>query len=57
MSPRTRPATGIETPGKPFATGGTRLAERSGQGFHGRIGDTRIVERAPQLEDFMRHGR
>ncbi|MFE9922529.1 LamG-like jellyroll fold domain-containing protein [Streptomyces sp. NPDC005774] len=53
----TRPATGIETLGKPFVIGGTQFAEKFGQGFYGWIGDTRIVERALRPEDFMQRGR
>lgn len=44
---------GISTLGKPFAIGGTQFAERYGQGFHGWIGDTRIVARALRADQFL----
>jgi hypothetical protein len=44
---------GISTLGKPFAIGGTQFAEQYGQGFHGWIGDTRIVARALRSDQFL----
>ncbi|PJE97290.1 Tat pathway signal sequence domain protein [Streptomyces carminius] len=46
-------STGIATLGKPFVIGATQFAERFGQGFHGWIGDTRIVARALDPGDFL----
>jgi hypothetical protein len=44
---------GISTLGKPFAIGGTQFAEAFGQGFHGWIGDTRIVARSLRPDQFL----
>jgi hypothetical protein len=44
---------GISTLGKPFAIGGTQFDEKYEQGFYGWIGDTRIVSRALQPDQFL----
>ncbi|MER5474567.1 LamG-like jellyroll fold domain-containing protein [Streptomyces sp. NPDC002685] len=49
----TQPSTGIATLGKPFVIGATQFDERFGQGFYGWIGDTRIVDRALPVRDFL----
>lgn len=46
-------STGIATLGKPFVLGATQFDERFGQGFHGWMGDTRIVGRPLPVEDFL----
>ncbi|MFD5631022.1 LamG-like jellyroll fold domain-containing protein [Streptomyces sp. NPDC127072] len=48
-----QPSTGIATLGKPFVIGGTQFDENFGQGFYGWIGDTRIVNRALPVRDFL----
>ncbi|WP_405927041.1 LamG-like jellyroll fold domain-containing protein [Streptomyces sp. NBC_00035] len=48
-----QPSTGIATLGKPFVIGATQFDERFGQGFYGWIGDTRIVNRALSVRDFL----
>ncbi|RKN04942.1 LamG-like jellyroll fold domain-containing protein [Streptomyces radicis] len=49
----TQASTGIATLGKPFTIGATQFDERFGQGFYGWIGDTRIVERALDSDEFL----
>ncbi|MFD9003019.1 LamG-like jellyroll fold domain-containing protein [Streptomyces sp. NPDC059582] len=49
----TQRSTGIATLGKPFVIGATQFDERFGQGFYGWIGDTRIVDRALPVRDFL----
>ncbi|MEU5704688.1 LamG-like jellyroll fold domain-containing protein [Streptomyces aurantiacus] len=46
-------STGIATLGKPFVIGATQFDERFGQGFYGWIGDTRIVNRALPVREFL----
>ncbi|MER7576139.1 LamG-like jellyroll fold domain-containing protein [Streptomyces sp. NPDC126514] len=48
-----QPSTGITTLGKPFVLGATQFDEKFGQGFHGWIGDTRIVNRPLPTRDFL----
>ncbi|GAA0794538.1 LamG-like jellyroll fold domain-containing protein [Spirilliplanes yamanashiensis] len=48
-----QPARGIATLGRPFALGGTQFAGRYGQGFHGFLGDVRIVSRALTPREFL----
>lgn len=48
-----QPSTGIATLGKPFVIGATQFDERFGQGFYGWIGDTRIVNRALSVREFL----
>lgn len=48
-----QPSTGIATLGKPFVIGATQFDERFGQGFYGWIGDTRIVDRALTVREFL----
>ncbi|MFC8662130.1 LamG-like jellyroll fold domain-containing protein [Streptomyces sp. NPDC057199] len=48
-----QPSTGIATLGKPFVIGATQFDERFGQGFYGWIGDTRIVNRALPVREFL----
>ncbi|MFF3414504.1 LamG-like jellyroll fold domain-containing protein [Streptomyces sp. NPDC002698] len=50
----TQPSTGIATLGKPFVIGATQFDESFGQGFYGWIGDTRVVDRALPVRDFLR---
>ncbi|MFD7407897.1 LamG-like jellyroll fold domain-containing protein [Streptomyces sp. NPDC059866] len=49
----TQPSTGIATLGKPFVLGATQFDARFGQGFYGWIGDTRIVDRALPVREFL----
>ncbi|MGW0966055.1 LamG-like jellyroll fold domain-containing protein [Streptomyces sp. NPDC002516] len=49
----TQPSTGIATLGKPFVIGATQFDESFGQGFYGWIGDTRIVDHALPVKDFL----
>ncbi|MET8130403.1 LamG-like jellyroll fold domain-containing protein [Streptomyces sp. NPDC005251] len=49
----TQPSTGIATLGKPFVIGATQFDENFGQGFYGWIGDTRIVDHALPVRDFL----
>ena len=49
----TQPSTGIATLGKPFVLGATQSDERYGQGLYGSLGDTRIVNRALPVRDFL----
>ncbi|MFJ6833966.1 LamG-like jellyroll fold domain-containing protein [Streptomyces sp. NPDC091209] len=49
----TQPSTGIATLGKPFVIGATQFDESFGQGFYGWIGDTRIVDHALPVRDFL----
>jgi hypothetical protein len=49
-----QPSTGIATLGKPFVIGATQFDESFGQGFYGWIGDTRVVDRALPVRDFLR---
>ncbi|WP_405586527.1 LamG-like jellyroll fold domain-containing protein [Streptomyces sp. NBC_01092] len=49
----TQRSTGIATLGKPFVLGATQFDERFGQSFYGWIGDTRIVNRALPVRDFL----
>ncbi|MFD5518931.1 LamG-like jellyroll fold domain-containing protein [Streptomyces sp. NPDC127066] len=50
----TQPSTGIATLGKPFVIGATQFDESFGQGFYGWIGDTRVVDRALPVRDFLK---
>ena len=49
----TQPSTGIATLGKPFVLGATQFDESYGQGLYGSLGDTRIVNRALPVRDFL----
>lgn len=49
----TQPSAGIATLGKPFVLGATQFDARFGQGFYGWIGDTRIVDRALPVREFL----
>ncbi|WP_392969996.1 LamG-like jellyroll fold domain-containing protein [Streptomyces sp. LN245] len=49
-----QPSTGIATLGKPFVIGATQFDESFGQGFYGWIGDTRVVDRALPVRDFLK---
>ncbi|MER5938380.1 LamG-like jellyroll fold domain-containing protein [Streptomyces sp. NPDC001928] len=49
----TQRSTGIATLGKPFVLGATQFDERFGQSFYGWLGDTRIVNRALSVRDFL----
>ncbi|MEV8032508.1 LamG-like jellyroll fold domain-containing protein [Streptomyces sp. NPDC086182] len=49
----TQPSTGIATLGKPFVIGATQFDESFGQGFCGWMGDTRIVDHALPVRDFL----
>ncbi|KAA0938710.1 LamG-like jellyroll fold domain-containing protein [Streptomyces apricus] len=48
-----QPSTGIATLGKPFVLGATQFDERFSHGFYGWIGDTRIVNRALPVREFL----
>ncbi|WP_314408384.1 LamG-like jellyroll fold domain-containing protein [Streptomyces kroppenstedtii] len=48
-----QPSTGIATLGKPFVLGATQFDESFGQGFYGWLGDTRIVNRALSVGEFL----
>lgn len=47
------PAVGIATAGKPWLVGATTYDRRVEQGFYGRIGDIRIVDRPLRTDQFL----